>query len=182
MNKQLELQLKFQLLAGQNKFGIDEIPDIETRELRLKLALEELCELAEAFGLSKTFGAIMQSKIKDTFITNETYDTNEYNQVEVFDALIDIAVINNGTIITCGFEDIFDREYKNVDTNNKTKFHEDYWEAVETQKYYKNHDIFTTIVKIVNNDFWYYVVKNEYGKVLKPYNYEPVKLNLNKNA
>lgn len=178
MNKHLELQKQFQELAGQTQFEIDEIPDIETRELRLKLALEELCELAEAFGLVETFSQIMYDKSRD--VHGIVIDTHVYNQTEALDAMIDIAVINNGTIITCGFVEIFDREYENVDTNNKTKFHTDYNEAVKTQSYYCVNNLYSSIEKIKLNDVLFYVVKNIAGKVLKPYTYEPVKLNLNK--
>ena len=179
MNKQLELQKQFQLLAGQTRFGINETPDIETRVLRLKLALEELCELGEAFGLEDTFSSLLQSKIKDGY-DKIVIDTHAYNRKEALDAMIDIAVINNGTIITCGFEEIFDREYENVDTNNKTKFHTDIDEALRTQDYYIYGHVKTTIEKVIVNNVIFYVVKNIAGKVLKPYNYEQVELNLNK--
>ena len=179
MNKQLELQKQFQLLAGQTRFGINETPDIETRVLRLKLALEELCELAEAFGLEDTFSSLLQSKIKDVY-DKIVIDTHVYNQKEALDGLLDIAVINNGTIITCGFEEIFDREYENVDTNNKTKFHTDIDEALKTQDYYMSGHVKTTIEKVTVDNVIFYVVKNIAGKVLKPYNYKQVKLNLNK--
>lgn len=176
MNKHLELQKEFQVLADQSS---NVIPDIETRKLRLELALEELCELAEAFGLYETFSFILYKKLNKLEYL-EKKDTEIYNAIEVLDALIDIEVINNGSIISCEFEEIFDREYENVDTNNKTKFHTDYWEADETKKYYISKGIQVDIHKIIINDYWYYVIKNEYGKVLKPYNYESVKLNLNK--
>lgn len=179
MNKHLILQEQFQKLAGQTKFGLGQVPDVETRKLRLKLALEELCELAEAFGLIQSFDEMLQSKIHDGYDKN-VIDTNEYNPTEALDAMIDSAIINYGSVITCGFEEIFDREYENVDTNNKTKFHTDYDEAVKTQSYYSVNNVYSDIQEIKLNDVSFYVIKNKYGKVLKPYNYEPVKLNLNK--
>lgn len=172
MNKQLELQTEFQKLAGQKSFELNQIPDIETRKLRLKLALEELKELANAFGLERTFLNLVNN------LDNYETDTLEYNQIEVLDALIDIAVINNGSIITCGFETIFDREYENVDKNNKTKFHKDYLEALKTQTYYRNQKIETEIDMIFIEHLQFYIVKNSSGKVLKPYNYQKVELNL----
>lgn len=181
MNKHLELQKEFQELAGQTQFGMNEIPDIETRKLRLKLALEELCELAEAFGMLGTFSDIMRDKIGT--IEASCFDKFEYNQIEALDAMLDIEVINCGTIITCGFEEIFDREYENVDTNNKTKFHTSYGEIIKTENYYYQQGYKLDEIKsylILHNNKEYYVVKNQYGKVLKPYNYKPVKLNLNK--
>lgn len=173
MNKHLELQLAFQKLAGQTVGDINYVPTVEERKLRLKLALEELTELAEAYGLVQYF-----SNISRTHETTEI-DTEEYNAVEALDATVDIAVINNGTIITCGLHNVFDKNYELVDTNNKTKFHTDYLEALKTQKYYTDKNTESTISEIIVDDIVYFTVLNSFGKVLKPYNYESVKLDLN---
>lgn len=181
MNKNLELQLEFQKLAGQNKFEIDQIPDIEIRKLRLKLSLYKLEELAIAFGMQNTFINLMKNSCEEYYNTMPAIaatDIGYYNKKEVLDALIDIEIINNGTIITCGLQNIFDTNYEMVDTNNKTKFHKNYLEALKTQKYYKEKNIDTEIEEIKLKPFTFYTVKNNYGKVLKPYNYQKVKLKL----
>lgn len=171
MNTHLKLQTRFQQLTGQEIKDINyKMPVIE-RTLRLKLALEELCELSEAFGLENTFSDMCFDSMYKNIKKEDTYI---FNQTEVLDALIDIEVINNGTIIACGLETIFDENYKIVDTNNKTKFHKTYLEAVTTQKFYSAQDIKVRIQKIELDNFIFYAIKNELGKTLKPHNYEKV--------
>lgn len=179
MNRHLELQKEFQQLGNQTVGDINYIPSVEERKLRLKLALEELSELAEAFGLTNYFTTLIyleKRRIEEKF---PHPDSEIYNQKEVLDALIDIEVINNGTIITCGFQDIFDENYEIVDTNNKTKFHTSFDEATKTvDKLTETGNENLTISEIVVNNKKYFTVKNSDGKILKPYNYEKVNLKL----
>lgn len=177
MNIHLELQKQFQALAGQPEVGkLNRIPSVEERKLRLKLALEELAELAEAYGLISYWSELLTDEVADYDF--DLKNTEEYNEIEVLDALIDIEVINNGSIITSGLQDVFDKNYHLVDTNNKTKFHTHVMNMMQTVNYYENLGIRTTIENIGFEGKAYYVIKNEAGKVLKPYNYEKVKLEL----
>ena len=141
MNKQLELQLDFQKLTGQKDFSLNRTPTVEERKLRLQLALEELCELADAYGLKHMFNQFLYDCFETEVYKNRgksRIDTEIYNETEALDAVIDIAVINNGTIICQGQHTIFDKEYVNIDTNNKTKFHKTNAEALQTQFHYSN--------------------------------------------
>lgn len=183
MNTHLKLQTEFQQLTGQTIKDKIYIPTVEERKSRLQLALEELTELADAFGLEETFYDLMQDKqdeiVKAYKLNNSQFvDSEIYNQTEVLDALLDIEIINNGTIITCGLQKVFDINYEIVDANNKTKFHHEYLEALKTQKFYTDKNIKTEIKEVHIEHLSFYVVKNEYGKVLKPYNYTKVKLEI----
>lgn len=154
MNDYLKKVEEFTQLCGNNIPDAPEVSNKKVNELRIKLIREELDELEKAL--------------------------NENNVVETLDALCDLQYVLSGAILELGFSDIFDKNFELVDTNNKTKFHTDYWEAEKTQKSYFHRNIGPVIESITVNNVKYYVVKNKYGKVLKPYNYESVKLNLNK--
>lgn len=157
MNEYLEKVEVFNILTGQ-KTPLDiNIKDEKLNKLRIALIQEEFDELKKAIS--------------------------EYNEVEILDALIDLQYILSGTIISFGFKNIFDREFLNIDTNNKTKFFKSHEEAEKTIQHYRNKGVYSSIEKVEidgdNNlkEIWY-VVKNESGKTIKPYNYQSVKLNL----
>lgn len=90
-------------------------------ELRLNLMFEELSEFAIASGM---LGYVFFTKLCHKFI--ET--TRGYNEVsmvpdlnEMLDALCDMRVVNDGTILACGFQDIFDQAFDNVHKANMSK-------------------------------------------------------------
>lgn len=175
MNNQLKLQEEFQALGGQTIGKLGYVPTVEERKLRLKLALEELCELAEAYGMINYFMGLMDEKATED--SNIDFDSFNYNAIEALDATIDIAVINNGTIITNGHQEIFDKGYELVDANNKTKFMTTIEQAQKTvDKLTETGKEDLTIDEVKLGSFNWYVVKNSSGKILKPYDYEPVDL------
>lgn len=161
INYHLQLQKKFQTLAGQFQ---EKIPSIEVRILRLKLALEELNELAHAYGLVSSFNNIQKLKSEE----NQEDDTYIYNELAALDAVVDIAVINNGTIITQCHENIFDNAYIDVTENNLLKFKKNEEEAraefIQRSNIHKE-DI-KLCINIYNNEI-YYSLKNNAGKILK---------------
>ena len=162
MNKQLEQLMDFQKMSGQVDFN-RRIPTIEERKIRLKLALEELTELADAYGLNDSFymmlmaqsDEIIDSKPANTFIS----DTGIYNEVEVLDALIDISYINNGSIVTSGLQDIADEAFDLVHENNMTKAHDTLEEAIKTIEFYKDKGRETDYELIVINGEIFFIVK-----------------------
>lgn len=176
MNEQLNLQVEFQTLGGQRVGILGYVPTVEERKLRLKLALEELTELAEAYGMVNYF-ANLCCELDNQIILQDSEDNFNYNAVQALDATVDIAVINNGTIITNGHQEIFDEAYNLIDKNNKTKFHLSFENAKDTV------DALTetglegfNIEEIKYNHFTFYVVLNSFGKIVKPIDFEPVNL------
>lgn len=177
MNNQLEKQVIFQTLGNQAVSEIGYTPTVEERITRLKLALEELTELAaDGYGLAHTFSEMLAIKIIDINKNYKGEDTEIYNATQALDATVDIAVINNGTIITNGHQHIFDDAYDLVDANNKTKFHTSIEEAEKTQDFYLGNGVNTVIETVKFNSINFYVCKDDSGKVRKPYNYESVDL------
>lgn len=127
MNNNLKLQEEFQYLQG----GIGErnsIPDTKTRKLRLKLALEELGELAEALGMEASFIELKETQSHKTMMKfmnkgeTEVIDTEIYNPKEVADAGVDIEIINNGNIISFGQHYTHNENYINTHLKNMEKF------------------------------------------------------------
>lgn len=181
MTEQLKKLEVFQQLTGQTDIN-RRIPTVEERKLRLKLALEELEELAEAYGLDEYFIDLKdtQSVEKEEYYFNElnsaVIDSEVYNQIEVLDALVDINYINNGTVVTSGLQNIFDEAFDLVHANNMTKFHTSIYEANKTFFHHSNLNTKCEVVEIIVNDEIYFIVKNKSGKILKPYNFESVNL------
>lgn len=179
MNRQLELQEEFQLLGDQTVGKRGYIPTIKERTLRLKLALEELGELAEAYGLDETFCKLLKEKIEGInklYIKRDfqPFDTETYDAQLAANATVDIAVINNGTIITQGQHYTFDENYEIVDAKNKTKFLSSIEEArdlVDELKGEEPENDFAIGEKVVNGRT-YYFVKDTNGKIRKSLNFE----------
>jgi predicted HAD superfamily Cof-like phosphohydrolase len=154
-NNHLE-QIKDFMILGSQKISNDiDISDENLNNLRYKLMLEELEELKLAL--------------------------QQHDKTESLDALIDIYYVLLGAILSFGFQSIFEREFLNVHDNNMTKFSESNSEAVKSQQFYKEKGIKVNIFEVVVNEKTYFIIKDEAGKIKKPYNYQPVKLNLNEN-
>lgn len=153
MNNYLKKVKEFMELGGQDIHNFPTLSTDSIQGLRLNLINEELKELRQA---------LMSNDI-----------------IETLDALIDLQYVLSGAILAFGMQDIFDREFENVDTNNKTKFHTSFEEACKTVDFYTNNgqEDFT-IKEVIVNDTKYFVVCHPNGKIQKPYNYEKVILNL----
>lgn len=92
--------------------------------LRLNLMFEELLEFAEASGAVGTnhfhdlcVDAI--NRIRDKYIHTSKYP--ERNEVEMLDALCDMRVVNDGTILEAGFANVFNQAIKEVHASNMSK-------------------------------------------------------------
>lgn len=162
----LKLHEQFQTIVGQPILNKGEIIPEDRRKLRLNLAFEELTELAEAFGCLKYFKSLCNQLIHTPY--NESTDV--YNHTEVLDALVDIEVINNGTILETGFKDDFYGAYKQTHDNNMSKSHETIEELQESQLHHQSKGLTNMSYKEVNGRF---VLYNDKGKVIKPKNYIP---------
>lgn len=84
-------------------------PSPEERILRAKLIYEEALETIEALGID--------------FVLGKFIDAGEenYNPEKVLDGACDLAVVTNGTLISCGLQYVFPEALERVDQNNLTK-------------------------------------------------------------
>lgn len=177
MSDKLEKLETFQALAGQLNLDFGRIPTVAERKIRLKLALEELSELAEAFGLKASF---IQLLLQNVTNFSGSLDTEEYNELEALDALLDVEYINQGTVVTCGFQKIFDREFDKVHENNMTKFPTDFDIALHSSEMYNIKDQVEVHLdkREIDGTIHYRIIRYPDGKVMKPLNYQKVKLSL----
>lgn len=157
---------QFQTIVGQPILNKGEIIPEDRRKLRLNLAFEELTELAEAFGCLKYFKSLCNQLLYEPY--NELTDV--YNETEVLDALVDIEVINNGTILETGFKDCFYDAYKQTHDNNMSKSHETIEDCLDSIEYHETKGLINMSYKEINGRF---VLYNDKGKVIKPKNYVP---------
>jgi len=178
MKSNLNKQLAFQELACQEIPSHRQIPSFDVRLRRLTLDLEETTELAEAYGTPYEFAQMLVAKAGDLMNKFPKGKEVPYNEKEVLDALIDKEVINNGSIIESGLKDIYQRNYDLVYDNNMTKCCDTPALAEETISEYRNKGIKCSYRKVVtDNGIKYVVIRND-GKLLKPIDFEGVKLDL----
>jgi len=78
--------------------------------LRIKLLVEEVEELAQAFGFDMNI-----------YMDTQSYDPELYHEVEVIDALADITYVLYGAAVTCGHQDVLPEAFKRVQFSNMTK-------------------------------------------------------------
>jgi hypothetical protein len=160
----LELHEQFHLTFGQPVLKSNELIPESRRKLRLKLALEELTELATAFGCLKYFNSLCTEQIHTTY--DEVKDV--YNDTEVFDALVDIQVINDGTILECGMKDMFYIGYKETYENNMSKLHDNIDELNESIEHHTNNGLTNLSNKEIDCK---YILYRSDGKIIKPLKY-----------
>lgn len=84
-------------------------PSPEERILRAKLIYEEALETIEALGVDFVLGKFIDAGAEN------------YNPEKVLDGACDLAVVTNGTLISCGLQWVFPYALERVDQNNLTK-------------------------------------------------------------
>jgi len=142
----------------------DYVPSIEDRKLRLKLIFEELSELAQAYGLERTFYEIVGKELgKEIFV-----DTKEFNKTEALDALCDLSVVVNGGYCISGFTDIAEEAYEETMKSNMSKFCYSLDEALATVA---NRDDWTYKQVLLDNKIIYAILRKEDGKIMKSPNF-----------
>ena len=148
------------------------IPSLDDRKLRLKLIFEELTELAEAYGLEKTFQNIAKKLIYEKELSMiESIDTKEFNRTEALDALCDLSVVVNGGYCVSGFTDIAEEAYEETMRSNMSKFCYSLDEALATVA---NKEDWTYKQVVVNDKIIYAILRKEDGKIMKsPAFYKP---------
>lgn len=174
MNKQLELVQEFQTVFQQSILNKEDEISVERRKLRLALLFEELTELAEAYGLEKTFAMMCHDHYYSNTIF-ESDDTNKLNKKEVLDATCDLQYILFGTILENGQQNEFDEAFQDVHDSNISKLCKGTGEALGTIDHYAKQGI-ETYSKPMGGIF-YGVYRTLDNKVLKNINYKPVDLN-----
>jgi predicted HAD superfamily Cof-like phosphohydrolase len=168
MNKNLKMVEDFHLNFQNPVYtDMDDIPK-ERKLLRLKLAFEELCELAQALGVTDSFYHITVSIAEESL---PEVDTNIVNKAEVLDALCDIEYINNGSIKEFGLENIYDTAFLAVHQSNMTKLCKDEIEAAQTVLNYEKQGIDTYFES--NGKGKFIVKRKSDDKILKNINYTP---------
>jgi len=169
MNNNLKKVQEFHRVFNQPVLEKCEVISKERAKLRLSLALEELTELAEAFGLASTFNRMMISKATEKL----SEDKDRIDRKEVLDALCDIEYINNGTILETGNRFVFDDAFNDVHESNISKVCKTIEEAEETCQSYNNK---STACYFSKTSEYYLVYRAIDAKVLKSINYKEVQL------
>lgn len=162
----LESIIEFQKAGGHTvAYSTDNhIPSIEDRKLRLKLILEELEELAEAYGLRKYFIELKDKQSEDMELLGFPEDTLVFDKVEGLDANCDLSVVVNGAYCTNGFTDIAQEAYDETMRSNMSKFCYSLDEALATVA---GKDDWTYRVTNINGRDVYVFLRKEDGKIMK---------------
>lgn len=125
-----------------------QIPDQKRCDLRVELLSEELKELQDAI--------------------------NDFNIIEIADALCDLQYVLSGAVLEFGLGDKFVDLFNEVQRSNMSKACLTQEEADATVEHYKQKDGTEGYVKEIDGKFLVY--RKEDNKVLKSINYSPAKL------
>jgi hypothetical protein len=146
----------------------------EVQEQRLALILEELSELAVAYGRPRQFAEMLLIKSASMLEQHKT-DTGKTDIVEVLDALGDLRVVCDGTVVSHGLHECFEDAMDEIKRSNDTK-------KVPTKERARHEVALRTMNgetgiydKAVGN---HYVLYNKQGKYLKPSFYSPANLRI----
>lgn len=142
--------------------------------LRLKLILEELCELAQSCN-KNVYGKFTQH-LQDKYLEffNTFNEERSDNLKEKLDALLDLQYVLSGAVSTFGFGNVFDEAFEDVHQSNMSKVCRHYKEAELTQNFYSKQGINTNIIEDIEGKFL--ILRDEDKKVLKSINYKKVEL------
>jgi hypothetical protein len=163
--------VEFQKYGGHTvkNVGDNYVPTVEERKLRLKLIFEELSELADAYGMKKTFADMCQNHADNHFeVIIGFNDTLEFNKVESLDALCDLSVVVNGSYCTSGFTDIAQEAYDETMRSNLSKF---CYSLEEAQIAIKGRDDWEYSVKTIDGKTVYAFIRKEDNKIMKGPNF-----------
>lgn len=178
MDTRLEKVKEFMLTFGQNVADKPIVLDKDTQKLRIALIFEELKEYAEASGKLDYFSELCINTASD-FAKNTLEYVPVVNQVEQFDALLDLEYVLLGAVHSHGFGNIFDAGFDEVQSSNMSKADDTYQEALKTQEYYNYQGTLTKINSISINkdaDIKHINYRKEDNKVLKSHKYKPAQL------
>lgn len=135
--------------AGQHVADSPALPDPATAKLRVDLLQEELNELQQALA--------------------------QGDLIEVLDALADLRVVLDGTVLACGLQHIYRKALDQVYLSNMSKFCQTEEEALDTLNAYAEKDPNQVLSMRQVGSVWV-VRRASDGKILKSINYKPVDL------
>lgn len=146
----------------------------DRQKLRIALIFEELQEYAMASGQIYYFEELCEKWIGDSHNMTQVHPhPTIVNQVEQFDALLDMQYVLSGTVHEHGFGEIFDAGFNEVHSSNMSKACLDTTTALRTINKYeedgiKAHcDMYSSPIV---------VYRQEDNKVLKSIDYKPAQL------
>lgn len=169
-NSQIRTEIFHRLMTLPATDKLDLSPSVSQRELRLRLLLEEVHELAAAMGFC------IGVRVKDEMVpaTVMHVEGSRYDIVEAYDAICDIDVINNGTAVALGF--VIEPGAHEVYCSNLTKLDENGQPIVNgVSPGYRNKE---AMEDYDGSDYYEtgYDPTKPVGKLLKPANYKPANL------
>ena len=149
-------------------------PSVEDRKLRLKLIFEELSELADAYGMLRTFDTICKDWVEKNEIhsggefglsnVHPPEDTLEFNKIEALDANCDLSVVVNGAYCINGFTDIAQAAYDETMRSNMSKFCYSLDDALATVA---GREDWTYRATQIDGKTIYVFLRKEDGKIMK---------------
>ena len=111
---------EFMTEANQDAPSQPVVPDLDTRQLRAMLILEEALETIDALGIDLA----IEIKKNDDILNMENFQFMESDDgpdlEEIADGCADISVVTTGTLIACGIDDA--PLLEEVDRANLDKF------------------------------------------------------------
>jgi predicted HAD superfamily Cof-like phosphohydrolase len=170
---------EFEVACGATLPAEPTQPPVEKLKLRLSLELEELYEKAQAMGLEGTFQEMLLGKSQALIgwagKNCPGKDTNIYDPVALLDACCDQRYVQDGTVLTCGLQDVFYPAFAEVQRSNMSKFPTEWDEAVDSVDKYRQEGIAVSITSGAYEKP--YVLKRiADGKILKSINYSKADL------
>jgi predicted HAD superfamily Cof-like phosphohydrolase len=113
-NEHFSINIDIMNKVGQTTSDKLRVPTSEERLLRAKLIFEEAMETIQALGTGVQIGPNNEWVFVDTGEEN-------YNPKEVLDGVCDLAVVSDGTLISCGLYEVFPEALGRIDQNNFSK-------------------------------------------------------------
>lgn len=168
MNAQINKVANFAKMFEHPVGKLGTVEPRESRQLRIKLLLEEVAELAEASDCRATLRDWADKIVSDEK-TIGVEDGDKVDIVEELDALSDIQYVLNGKYVSSGLFVVAERGFDLVHNNNMKKAHRSDVHAEETavKNNLKNYRIVTKAEGVV-------ILYNESGKLIKPHDHVKV--------
>lgn len=159
MNKTLKSVEEFHRTFGAPVLDEQSIPAQDRIALRLTLILEELHELAQESGQEELFISMLRDKVNK----HQPQDFKA-NLTGVMDALCDIQVVLNGSILEFGLHDQFDAAFDEVHRSNMSKACTNETDAQASVQKYKDQGV-DARYELLNGKYVLY--RNADNKILK---------------
>ena len=165
---------EFMTTFGQPVYDVPTELSDDRQKLRIALIFEELKEYAEASGLLHYFNQQLCNKSQEEFFSsNKPVHTEEINQTEQFDALLDLQYVLSGAVHEHGFGEIFNAGFDKVHDSNMSKACPDISTALRTIDKYAEENV---EAYCDTNNTPIVIYRKKDNKVLKSIDYKPAQL------